>query len=133
MRTALTQKCNLSTEQLAALDVRLQLSIELEGECGPIRAWKAYPNFLYALVLVQANTVIGLVEASGRPRSGPGWWIDPRFRGKCFGNELIDLLAIRLKQDGVTGLLPMPIQTPGSKYDSQSSKLVARLRAHFVE
>lgn len=131
MRIYLVRKEDLAKNQMADLDARLQNCIQLEGACGPINAWYAYKHFLYAFVLLETQTPIAIAEASGRPVSAPGWWIAPEHRGQGYGNELVDLLATYLKADGVTQISSIPIQTPGGKYDEQSSRLVARLRRQF--
>ena len=77
MRLMLLPKDQLSLEQLDQLHSRLQHSIQIEGECGPVRAWYDYQRYLYAFVLVDSQLPIAIAEASGRP----GWWIDADFRG----------------------------------------------------
>jgi acyl-coenzyme A thioesterase PaaI-like protein len=131
MRLRLIQKEELTPEQLRKLDERLQYSIKLDGECGPVRAWHTYTRYLYAFIHIQDEMVIAIAEASGRPSSSPGWWIDPHYRGQGYGNELVDLLAENLRTDGVTKIMPISIQTPDGKYDTQSRLLVDRLRGHF--
>jgi len=131
MRLSLVCKNNLSPKQLAQLQMRIQNCIHLEGECGPVKAWHAYKQYLYAFVLLDSKTPIAIAEASGRPVSAPGWWIDPDYRGQGYGNELIELLALHMQKDGVTGIGSIPIQTPNGKYDEQSRRLVVRLRSYF--
>jgi len=131
MRLVLVRKEDLLPEQLRALDERLQYSISLEGECGPVRAWYGYTHYLYAFVPAESQAPIAIAEASGRPASSPGWWIDPKFRSQGYGNELIDLLAEYLRADGVTTIMPILIQTPGGKYDTQSRRLALRLLSYF--
>ena len=131
MRLSLVRKEDLTPQQMDEIQERLQRSIQVDGECGPIKAWFAYKQFLYAFILLDGNSPIAIAEASGRPVSAPGWWIDPDYRGQGYGNELVDLLAQYLRADGVTKIGRIPIQTPNGKYDEQSSRLVMRLRSHF--
>jgi|CXWL01.1.fsa_nt_gi GNAT superfamily N-acetyltransferase len=131
MRIRLVRKEHLSAAELQAFHERLHASIEHEGECGPVRAWYSYTSCLYAFLSSEGAFPVAIAEASGRPISSPGWWVDPIHRGSGYGKELVDLLAQHLRADGVTSIGPMLIQTPGGKYDVQSSKLVVRLRGHF--
>lgn len=131
MRLRIVRKEDLSPEQLRVISERFKYSITLEGECGPIHAWNSYKYFLYAFLKVDSNTPIAIAEASGRPISSPGWWVAPEYRGQKYGNELVDLLAEHLKSDGVTGIGHIPIQTPNGQYDTQSQRLVTRLRGYF--
>lgn len=131
MRICLVRKEDLTPEQLEKLQKRLQYSVGLEGECGPIYAWNNFTRYLYAFLTVDGKTPIAIATASGRPISSPGWWVDPGCRGQNYGNELVDLLARYLKSDGVTEIGDIPIQTPSGQYDAQSQQLVKRLRSHF--
>lgn len=131
MRLRLVRKEDLSASELQRFHERLQESVQLEGECGPVRAWYVYSRFLYGFISVADDQPIAIAEASGRPESSPGWWVHPACRGLGYGSELVDLLAQHLREDGVTSIGRMSIQTPGGKYDLQSSKLVSRLRGHF--
>ena len=131
MRLHLIRKEDLTPDQLGEFDKRLQASIRTEGECGPVRAWYEYTRYLYSFVSRETRTPIAIAESSGRPASGPGWWIDPEFRGQRYGNDLVDALAEHLRKDGVTSILPIQIQTIGGRYDMQSSRLEQRMRSHF--
>ena len=133
VRIHLVRKEDLTPEQLATLEARLCHSEAIEGECGPTRAWRAYQRYLYAFVEDGTNRPIAIAEASGRPTSAPGWWIDPEYRRKGYGYELVELLAGHLKMDGVTKIGTISIQTPGGAYDEQSRKLVQRLRTHIPD
>ena len=133
MRIHLTRKEDLLPEQLATLATKLSDSVAREGECGPVRAWGAYKRYLYAFLEEGTEQPIAIAEASGRPVSAPGWWIDHCYRGKGYGYELVDLLAVHLKSDGVTTIGTIPIQTPGGAYDERSRKLEQRLRMHFTD
>lgn len=131
MRLRLVRKEDLATVGLRRFDERLQASVHLEGLCGPIQAWYRYQRYLYGFVSVVDQEPIAIAEASGRPVSSPGWWVDPACRSMGYGYELVDLLAEHLRGDGVTSIGRVLIRTPGHKYDAQSSKLVSFLRAYF--
>ena len=131
MRIHLTPKGDLTPEQLASFDARLSHSEAFEGECGPVRAWRAYKTYLYAFLENETGMPIAVAVGCGGPVCAPGWWIDLDRRGKGYGYEVVDLLASQLKLNGVTEIGPIPIQTPGGAYDEQSRKLVQRLRTHF--
>ena len=131
MRIRLIRKESMSREHLAVLEARFCYSESIEGDCGPVKAWRAYSRYLYGFLYLASGQPIAIAEASGRPVSKPGWWIDLDLRGKGFGNELVDLLAAELLADGVTTIGTTPIQTPQGRYDTQSGMLVLRLRAHF--
>ena len=92
-RIRLIRKEDMTSEQLKVLDDRLCFSESIEGECGPVRAWRAYRRYLYAFFDLASGKPIAIAEASGRPVSTPGWWIDPDFRNMGYGGELIDQLA----------------------------------------
>ena len=131
MRLRLVRKEDLTPLDLQRFDERLQASVRLEGGCGPVQAWYTYRRYLYGFVSVVDQQSIAIAEASGRPESSPGWWVDPACRSMGYGYELVDLLAEHLRSDGVTSIGRILIQTPGHKYDTQSSKLVVRLRGYF--
>lgn len=133
MRIRLARKEDLLPKQLATLAKMLSDSVAREGECGPVRAWGAYKKYLYAFLEEGTEQPIAIAEASGRPVSAPGWWIDRCYRGKGYGYELVDLLATHLKSDGVTTIGKILIQTQGGAYDERSRKLEQRLRMHFTD
>jgi RimJ/RimL family protein N-acetyltransferase len=93
--------------------------------------WHTYQCALYAFIEKDTGLPIAIAEASGRPVAVPGWWIDTQFRGMGYGNELVDLLAARLKAEGVTGIGRIPIDTHRGNYNEQSTRLAERIRAHF--
>ena len=130
MRLTIISKNNLTEGQRQHLDQRLT-AFEHLNDNGPIRCWNVYQEYLYAFINREINLPIAIAEASGRPISTPGWWIDSEFRGQGFGNELVDLLAGQLKAEGVIGIGPIPIDSYLGVYDDQSIKLVKRLRGHF--
>ena len=131
MRLCLVQKEYLTPEQLDEINELFRHSIKLEGECGPIKMWKIYQQGLYAFITLDGKTTIAVAEASGRPVSVPGWWVDPKYRGQGYGKELVDLLAPHLRKDGVTTIGNILIQTPDGKFDAQSRRLVIRLQSYF--
>jgi len=132
MRLTIIFKNNLTEGQRQHLDKRLS-ALEHQNDNGPIRSWNIYQKHLYAFINREMNIPIAIAEASGRPISTPGWWIDSEFRGQGYGNELVDLLAGQLKTEGVIGIGPIPIVSYCGVYDEHSIKLVKRLRGHFGE
>lgn len=115
MRLKIVEKSDLTQSQCRYLDERLAAP-EHANDSGPIRAWNTHQQFLYVFVYKQLKLPIAISEASGRPTSVPGWWIDSRFRGQGFGNELVDLLASYLKAHGVSRIGPIPIDTYRGEY-----------------
>ena len=104
---------------------------EHANDSGPCRVWNTYQFALYAFIQRDTGLPIAISEASGRPVAVPGWWIDSKFRRMGYGNELVDLLARKLKADGVTGIGRIPIDTYNGNYNEQSTRLATRIRAHF--
>lgn len=130
MRLEIVLKAKLTAQQMHYLNERL-VAPEHKGDNGPCRVWNVYQFALYAFVDKEVGLPIAIAEASGRPLATPGWWIDKNFRGKGYGNELVDLLAVQLKSEGVTGLGKIPIDTHLGSYHEQSSRLARRIRGHF--
>lgn len=123
-------KQELTEHQAQHLVERLSAP-EHANDSGPCRVWNTYQSGLYAFIHKDTGLPIAISEASGRPIAVPGWWIDSNFRNKGFGNELVDLLAARLKAEGVTGVGRIPIDTHNGEYHEQSMRLARRMRAHF--
>ena len=98
---------------------------------GPVNAWMTFDRYVYGFIDSTSGIPVAVVEASGRPISSPGWWINSELRGSGLGNEVIDLLANYLKSDGVCGIGLIPIDTYKGQYNVQSKKLAIRLRRHF--
>jgi len=130
MRLEIVPKSKLTDFQTRHLNERL-MAPEHKNDSGPCRVWNTYQFALYAFVEKKVELPIGIAEASGRPIATPGWWIDSKYRGKGYGNELVDLLATQLKSEGVIGLGKIPIDTHLGSYNEQSSRLARRIRAHF--
>ena len=103
MRLYIVPKAELSEEQARYLNERLSAP-EHKDDSGPCRVWNTYQFALYGFIDKETNLPIAIAEASGRPIATPGWWIDSKFRSLGFGNDLVDLLAVQLKSEGVTGL-----------------------------
>ena len=59
------------------------------------------------------------------------WWVDSAFRGQGYGADVIDLLATELKARGVKRIGRITIATHKGEFDTQSARLVRRLRDHF--
>ena len=132
MRLTLVPKHDLTEDQRRYLEERLS-DPEHQYDYGPSQVWHTSEAFLYAFIHNELNVPIAIAEASGRPIATPGWWVDSKFRGQGYANELIDLLATQLKAEGVTEIGPTPIDTYLSEYDEQSTRLARRLHAHFVQ
>jgi len=130
MRLILVSKNDLTDEQRRHLEERLRAP-EHRHDYGPTQVWNTDEPFLYAFIHQELGIPIAIAEAPGRPIATPGWWVDSKFRGQGLGNELIDLLAARLKAEGVTGIGPTPMDTYLGEYDEQSTRLARRLSAHF--
>jgi hypothetical protein len=130
MRLAIVPKSDLSARQSEWINSRLACS-EHSGDTGPPRVWNAYEQGLFAVVDVDSTKIIGLVEASGQDHVSPGWWIDKEFRGTGCGNELVDALALYLKEQGVSHVGKRTIQTTSAEYAAASNRLYDRFEAHF--
>jgi len=132
MRLVIVPKKELSDEQRRYLDERLAAP-EHQNDKGPSQVWNAYEGFLYAFIHKESNLPIAIAEASGRPVATPGWWVDSKFRGQGYGNEVVDLLAEFLKTDGVTDIGAILIESYCNEYDEQSTRLARRIRNRFAE
>ncbi|MFN0317648.1 MAG: GNAT family N-acetyltransferase [Burkholderiales bacterium] len=130
MRLDIITKQQLTERQALHLNERLAAP-EHANDSGPCRVWSTYQFALYAFIHKETGLPIAIAEASGRPVAVPGWWIDSKFRGMGYGNELVDLLAAKLKSEGVTGIGRILIDTYNGHYNAQSSRLAKRIRAHF--
>jgi RimJ/RimL family protein N-acetyltransferase len=132
MRLVIVPKSELSDEQRRYLDERLAAP-EHRNDRGPPQVWNKYDAFLYAFIHNELNQPIAIAEASGRPLASPSWWVDSKFRGQGYGNEVVDLLAEFLKTDGVTDIGAIMIESYCNEYDEQSVRLARRIRSRFAE
>ena len=132
MRLVIVPKKELSDEQRRYLEERLAAP-EHRNDKGPPQVWNKYQDFLYAFVHKELTLPIAIAEASGRPLASPGWWVDSKFRGRGYGNEVVDLLAEFLKTDGVTDIGAIQIESYCNEYDEQSTRLARRIRSRFAE
>ncbi len=134
MRVSIVAKSQLSEKQLRYLTDRISAP-EHALDTGPRTVWhnESYgPNY-YAIVLTETQTPIGTLYASGPDTHiDAAWWIDSRYRGEGYGSEAIDEFAALLKGKGVTGIGRILIDTYQGRYHDASSKLCARLKAHFA-
>ncbi|MFZ5555483.1 MAG: GNAT family N-acetyltransferase [Pseudomonadota bacterium] len=126
----MVEKAALSPAQSQLVHDRLSLPAHRD-DLGPPQVWGTYMSGLLAFFEATSGQLVALVEASGRNDVRPGWWVDSAFRGRGYGNKVIDLLAQHLKARGVTRIGSMAITTHQQQYDQQSSKLAQRLRSHF--
>ncbi|MGH8727578.1 MAG: GNAT family N-acetyltransferase [Burkholderiales bacterium] len=131
-RLLIVPKNQLSDEQRRYLDERLAVP-EHRNDKGPLQVWNKYERFLYAYIHKELNLPIALAQAPGRPVASPAWWIDSKFRGQGYGNEVVDLLAEFLKKDGVTDIGAIQIESYCNEYDEQSTRLARRIRSRFGE
>lgn len=134
MRTRLliTPKNELSDEQRRYLEERLAIP-EHRNDKGPPQVWNKYDRFLYAFIQKEMNVPVAIAQAPGRPVASPAWWVDSKFRGQGYGNEVVDLLAEFLKKDGVTDIGAIQIESYCNEYDEQSTRLARRIRSRFEE
>jgi len=94
--------------------------------------WHSYQSGLYAFIHHESRLPIAIAAASGPSYAVvSGWWVDSMFRGRGYGNEVVDLLVMYLKREGYTGAGKIVIDTYGGKYLDQSTKLAQRFKAHF--
>jgi RimJ/RimL family protein N-acetyltransferase len=131
MCLTIVAKSELSAAQSLLIEERLSAP-EHAYDNGPPKVWGIYQKGLYAVIHTESNQPIGLVEASGsKDCISPGWWLDKDFRGKGYGNILVDTLAKYLKSEGNTGAGRIEIQTHNHAYDIPSQKLAERFQEHF--
>jgi RimJ/RimL family protein N-acetyltransferase len=131
MTLAILPKSHLSESQARWIDERLSAQ-EHANDCGPPKVWSTYQQGLYAVIDLELNRPVGLVEASGPTDCiSPGWWLDSTVRGKGYGNQLVDALAAYLKAQGYTGVGNILIQTKDGNYDQASSALKKRFLSQF--
>lgn len=127
MSLVMYSKDDLSPAQLATVTARLALPIHAHDE-GPSRAWATYKSGLYAFFEQENGRLIALVEYGAGTSVRPSWWIDHEFRGRGYGNQVMELLARHLLANGVTHIGWVLIASHNQQYDAQSSKLAQRLR-----
>ena len=132
MRLEMVEKSALTPAQLAMIEARLSLPIHQNDE-GPSRSWRTYAESSLFAFFEASGQVVALVEAACEDGVKPGWWVDSAYRGQGYGAEVVDLLAAKLKERGVTRIGWILIATHKREYDAQSGKLVRRLRRHFEE
>lgn len=126
----MVEKAKLTSAQRRLVEARLALP-EHQHDEGPPKVWKDYSSGMLAFFHSATGHLVALVEASGDDHVRPGWWIDSEFRGKKFGNHVVDMLADHLKARGVKQIGPMAITTFRGQHDAASSKMAQRLRRHF--
>jgi RimJ/RimL family protein N-acetyltransferase len=133
MRLVIMRRDMLSTKQTRDLESRLA-NPENQHDKGPPTVWDIYSHSskqFFAFVLKDTRQAIGIVHVSISPNADAGWWIDSQFRGKGYGNELVDLLANRLKEIGYTSAEGITIDTFAGQYHNRSQRLRERFQAHF--
>ena len=131
MCLAIVAKPELSIAQASNIEALL-LAPKHVDDRGPPRVWRIYQQGLYAVVLIESQQPIGLIEVSGsKDCASPGWWLDKVFRGKGYGTMLVDTLAAYLISEGYTGAGRITIQTLGHAYDIPSKRLAERFQRHF--
>lgn len=127
MSLAMLAKDALSPAQLATVAERLALPVHAHDE-GASRAWPGYASGLYAFFEQDDGRLIGLCEHGEGPSVRPSWWIDHEFRGRGYGRQLVELLAVHLRARGVTRIGWVLLASHQQRYDAQSARLAQRLR-----
>lgn len=127
MSLTMYSKDDLSPAQLAEVAARLARPEHAHDE-GPSRAWHHYKSGLYAFFEQDGGRLIALVEYGTGTSVRPSWWIDREFRGRGYGNQVMELLARHLLANGVTHIGWVLIASHNQQYDAQSTKLARRLR-----
>lgn len=131
MKLKIVPKNELTKEQLEYIEERLSIP-KHQFDGGPPNVWSIYKQGLFAFLDTESSIPIGLVEASGpNDQIAPSWWLDIRYRGKGYGNEVVDTLACYLKKQGVTGVGKIQIKTHQGSYDETSISLAKRFKKHF--
>lgn len=126
-RLFLKPKPELTLQQQQSVIARLSAPAH-EKDNGPIRVWNTYSHGLYAFFRILDREFIGIAESSGTPLTTAGWWIDSRFRGEGYGNDLVDLLADTRRSEGVSGVTNSPIDSHLGQYAAASGRLMERFR-----
>lgn len=133
MAVRLIPIAELTVEQSSHLRSRI-FAPEHEFDAGPRSVWDlpSYKHSFYAVIADAEEIPVGTVYAAGpHTATDVAWWIDSICRRQGIGRQLVDALATMLKSSGVTNIGPILITAYGGDYVA-SSKLVKRLRAHFV-
>jgi RimJ/RimL family protein N-acetyltransferase len=133
MRIKIIKRQNLNEEQVTDLRARTTADEHLHDP-GPCHSWdmESLASFIFVVVLKETDKAIGLLYRGGPPNAtSVSWWIDQRYRERGFGNEMVDLFATILKEEGVTGIAPLPIEPYQGQQNVASERLAARLRKHF--
>lgn len=126
----LTPKSELTASQLADVESWLPRSEAHTGD--PASIWWRFPNNrgFYALVDDSDGSVVGLAEASQRPIVVPAWSIRRDRRRQGIGTILVDMLAARLKMEGIIQVAKPRFQ--GDDLEA-SHKLWRRFEARFAD
>jgi len=133
MTIKIIERKNLNEQQRSYLRDRTTAD-EHRDDGALCRTWEmeSLASFIFVMLLEETNIPIGLLYRGGPPTAtSVSWWIDRRFRGRGLGNEMVDLFATLLKEEGVTGVAPLPIEPYQGQENIASEKLVTRLRRHF--
>jgi RimJ/RimL family protein N-acetyltransferase len=126
-------KQDLSDEQLAYIDQRIKDPAH-QNDVGPLiqTCWGTYTNGLFAIINIDSEIPIGLIESSGPPDARTaGWWIDSKFRNQGFGSVMIDALILYLKNNGTTGIGNLLITSPKPVESASSKRMAIRLKKAF--
>ncbi len=121
MRVEIVKRKQLTEEQFSLLRNRAMADID----------WVRiglFANWLDS----DSNEPVGLLYRGGPPTATTvTFWLCDTIRGFGIGNNMIDLFAQILKQDGVTGIAPIHIEPYGGQQNIASENLVIRLRRYF--
>ena len=132
MSIEIVKKEKLNGEQTSHL--RDRTAADEHRADGPCKNWEpeSLTPFIFVVVLKETNKPIGILYRGGpKEATSVSWWLDQKFRGCGIGNEMVDLFANILKKEGVTGILPLTIESYRGQRNIASEKLAMRLRAHF--
>ena len=133
LRVSVVPRRSLNDEELRSLGERVAAP-EHEYDKGPCAVWNtpSYLPNLYVVLESRSQGPIGILYADDSLTAiNVGWWLDSLYRGKLYAGEAIDLFAAYLKENGVTGVGSILVDTNQGKYHEASSRLVARFKAHF--
>jgi hypothetical protein len=123
----LQSKDQLTPAEHEAVKARLADVHALEWQAANMpSAWARFPaSRLFAMF--EGDMLAGLAAIDGGNEAiDPGWWIEGTLQGQRYGSRLVELLASRLVEDGITGV-KQGVTVIGP-YPERSAALVRKLR-----
>lgn len=133
MRIEIIPKEKLNVEQTTYLRERVAAD-EHRFDSGPCHDWEmeSLRSHLFIVLLKKSNQPIGILYRGGpKEATTMAWWLDYKFRGQLFGKEMVNLFAKILKEEGVTGIGQIVINTHQGRYNAASENLTRKLKAIF--